>query len=162
MAQLTVRRSGFLVALLVLSWACNNERPAAPTPVAATPSPQAPVPPGGFPPLSRPARVYAFDHQLSYPVRPYTLQSRYVLYEDGAFEFQYADAFAYTGKYWESNATIGFHFGGGGDAIGSMSGESLAVQYSDLMQQSDFENAVYRRTEPAAPAREDRRDSNVM
>jgi hypothetical protein len=161
MVHLTVYRSTLVVALLALSWACNNgERPAAPTPVTATSSPQAPVPPPAFPPLSRPARVYAFDQELSYPVAWYTRESRYVLYEDGAFELQYLHV-DYTGKYSESNSTIGFQFAGGGDASGSLSGDVLAIRYSEWMQLSDFENAVYKRTEPAAPAAKTDEDKNA-
>ena len=33
----------------------------------------------------------------------------------------------------------------GGDATGILQGDLLEVRYSDIMQHSDFENAVYRR-----------------
>jgi len=53
--------------------------------------------------VSLPARIFAFDHQLSYPVMEYTKESRYVLYDDGSFALQYATpAGEYDGMYQQA------------------------------------------------------------
>jgi hypothetical protein len=35
--------------------------------------------------LAGPSRTFTFNHELSFPVSGYTKQSRFVLYDDGAF-----------------------------------------------------------------------------
>ena len=74
-----------------------------------------------------------------------------LLCDNGVFGLRY-DAFAhvYLGTCRQDNATITYRFDGGwtwdrGDATGTLKGDLLEVRYSDIMQQSDFENAVYRR-----------------
>jgi hypothetical protein len=103
-----------------------------------------------FPPLSGPSRTFIFSREESYPVRDFTKQSRFVLYDNGAFALQYPD-FSYPGAYRDDNGTIMFLFEFQGrsvgeqwdDAIGVLKGDSLTIQYDLLMQHSDFENAVY-------------------
>ena len=58
------------------------------------------------------------------------------------------DAFAhvYLGTYQQDYDTIGFRFGGQDNATGTLKEDLLEVRYSDMMQQSDFENAVHRRS----------------
>lgn len=53
--------------------------------------------------------------------------------------------------YRQDNATITFRFDGAwtldqGFATGTPRGDLLEVRYSEIMQHSDFENAVYRRS----------------
>jgi hypothetical protein len=62
------------------------------------------------------------------------------------------DAFAhvYLGTYQQVNAAITFRFGPPStgdrvDATGTLKGDLMEVRYSEIMQHSDFENAVYRR-----------------
>ena len=72
------------------------------------------------------------------------------MYENGVFGLRY-DAFAhvYLGTYRQDDATITFRFDGGdqGFATGTLKGDLLEVRYSERMQHSDFENAVYRRSQ---------------
>jgi hypothetical protein len=42
-----------------------------------------------YPPLTKPARIYVFEKELSYHVREWTTGSRFVLYDDGTFSLQY-------------------------------------------------------------------------
>ena len=74
-----------------------------------------------------------------------------LLCDNGVFGLRY-DAFAhvYLGTCRQDNATITYRFDAGwtwdrGDATGTLKGDLLEVRYSDIMQQSDFENAVYGR-----------------
>ena len=99
------------------------------------------------PPLSGPANTYEFSRQLEYPVSHFTLTSKYVLYENGAFALQYASpAGELPGAYLFENGRLSFRFAGGGDASGTLSGDVLEIRYSERMQHSDFENAAYKRS----------------
>lgn len=150
-------RCGALVALLVLANACaDSPTPAGPTtPRATVSSAPSPAPGSGFPVVSRPARTYLFARELSYPVREWTSGSRYVLYDDGTFALQYlrsAGAFEYRGTYTDANGLITFQWEGWSTAgpwgaTGSLSDDSLTVRYNPIMELTDFENAVYLRTQ---------------
>lgn len=108
-------------------------------------------------PTSHPCRghrkIFTFDHQLSYSVRDYTQQSRFVLYDNGAFVLQYAICNcggAYRGRYTEANGVITFEWEGWSTAgpwgaTGTLKGDTLTVQYNLIMMMSDFEDAVYLR-----------------
>lgn len=148
-----VLRGGALIGVLMLGLACATELPPAPSAAltpTATPSPQSPqrLPPG------EPIATYLFHGPLDYPVRSFTIESRYLLYDNGVFGLQY-DAFAhvYLGTYRRDHASITCRFDGArtwdmgdpGIAAGTLKGDLLEVRYSDIMQHSDFENAVYRR-----------------
>jgi hypothetical protein len=140
------------IAVFALSIACSNaNRPTAPsqvpTPLTPTSPPPPIVQPLVVPPLSGPANNYVFSRQLEYPVSHFTLTSKYVLYENGAFSLQYVSpAGELVGAYLLDNGQISFRFSGGGDASGTLSGDVLEVRYSERMQHSDFENAVYKRS----------------
>ena len=80
-------RRGMVVVLLMLSAGCGSTGPVSPTETrqpAALPPP-APPPAKTFPSLSGPSRTFLFRGELSYRVRDYTKQSRFVLYDNGAF-----------------------------------------------------------------------------
>jgi hypothetical protein len=149
-------RCGALVTLLVLSTACGGSGPTSPS-VRSEPTPvpgPTPQPAPNFPPLSGPSQIFIFDHQLSYSVRDYTQQSRFVLYDNGAFVLQYAICNcggAYQGRYTEANGVITFEWEGWSTAgpwgaTGTLKGDTLTVQYNLIMAMSDFEDAVYLRT----------------
>jgi len=103
--------------------------------------------------LSGPSRTFIFDRELTYPVRDFTRQSRFVLYDNGAFVLDYPsiDNGAYRGQYRNADGVLMFLFEFQGrsvdeawdDATGTLSGDALTVQYHEIMQHSDFENAVY-------------------
>jgi hypothetical protein len=155
----TVRRSA-VVVLLVFSGACGSG-PTSPSGTSQPPSlpspppPPTPRPPINFPPLSGPSRTFIFDGELTYRVRDYTRQSRFVLYDNGAFVLQYPPSSlgdgAFRGQYQDANGVIMFLFEFQGrsvddpwdDATGTLRGDSLTVQYDESMQHADFENAVY-------------------
>jgi hypothetical protein len=151
----TAVRCGALVAVLVFVTACaDSGSPTAPTGVT-TPSAATPLPPRTFPPVLRPARVYEFASELAYPVRDYTRTSRFVLYDDGIFALQYlwsAGSNEYRGWYTETNGLVTFRWEGWSvagpwGATGTLDGNSLIVRYNIIMELSDFENAVYSRTQ---------------
>jgi hypothetical protein len=149
-------RYGTLLAVLVLfSVACDRaDRPTAPSLLPTQPpSASPPPPPAGavpVPPLSGPVSTYHFSEPLSYPVRDYTITSRYLLYDNGAFALQYgstADG-QVVGIYTRENGRVTFDFSPVDRrwmASGTLNGDSLEVRYNDIMEHSDFENAVYRR-----------------
>jgi hypothetical protein len=98
--------------------------------------------------LSGPSRTFVFDHELSYRVRDFTKNSRFVFYDNGAFVLQYAGIGDYRGGYTEANGVItleweGWSVAGPWGATGTLKGDSLTVQYNEIMQLSDFEDAVY-------------------
>jgi hypothetical protein len=92
---------------------------------------------------------------VSYPVRDYTRKSRVVLYDNGALELQYPPSEygpgLYRGAYHDANGVIMFLFEFQGrsvgspfdDAMGTLKGDLLTVQYDWSMRMADFEDAVY-------------------
>jgi hypothetical protein len=140
-----VLRCGSLIGVLMLGLACGTEQPTAPSAVSAPPTttqPPQPLPSG------EPVATYVFSGPLDYAIRGFTTGSQYLLYDNGVFGLRY-DAFAhvYLGRYRQDNATITFLFDGAGIATGTLKGDLLEVRYSDIMEHSDFENAVYRRSQ---------------
>ena len=153
----TVRR-GAVVVLVVLLAACGKSGPTSPTgtsPSSELPPPLPRPPQINFPPLSGPSRTFIFDLELSYPVRDFTRTSRFVLYDNGAFELQYLPSQygpgLYRGAYQNADGVIRFLFEFQGrsvgspfdDATGTLKGDSLTVQYPWSMRMADFEDAVY-------------------
>ena len=153
-------RVGAVVAVLVCVVACEHsptpfspsrvsQPPPSPSPEPAPP-PAPPRTPITFPPLSGPSRTFVFDHILMYPVRDYTNQSRFVLFDNGAFALEYP-GFSYPGQYRAAGNVLMFLFQFQGrtvdeawdDATGRLQGDSLTIEFDLLMQHSDFENAVY-------------------
>jgi hypothetical protein len=151
----TTLRHRAVVLLTVVFAACGSSTPTSPTGTNSPPvlPPPTPSPRVNFPPLSGPSRTYVFDRELSYPVRDFTRQSRFVLYENGAFALHYPNTeYVYRGGYQVADGILMFLFDsstGRGDhepwddATGTLEGDSLAIQYEASMQQADFENALY-------------------
>jgi hypothetical protein len=91
---------------------------------------------------------------LSYPVSDLTKTSRFVLYENGVFVLDFSACNCgerYRGGFTETNGVITFEWEGWNimgpwGATGRLDGDTLAVQYNLVMQLSDFEDGVYRRT----------------
>ncbi len=78
--------------------------------------------------------------------------SRYVIYDNGAFELQYLTArfgfLKYAGNFSRSGSRIDFDFDGWSvagpwEANGTIDGDRLTVEYNTVMMLSDFEDAVY-------------------
>jgi hypothetical protein len=106
---------GAVVVLLVLVTACQSSGPVSPTGTTPPSAPQPPPPPRmEFPPLSGPSRTFTFERELSYPVRDFTWNSRFVLYDNGAFELQYPPSQygpgLFRGAYQVANGDIMFLF----------------------------------------------------
>ena len=107
------------------------------------------ISPSNFPTLSGASRTFAFNHELTYRLTDYTKQSRFVLYDSGAFVLQYMSlGLEYRGAYTESNGVITFQWegwssAGAWGATGTLKDSLLAVEYNPIMQLSDFEDAVY-------------------
>ena len=148
----TIVRLCTAVVTLTLFAACGSALPTSPTAAIQPPvaSPPAAQPVSVFPPLSGPSRTFAFERELSYPVRDYTKSSRLVLYDNGAFVLRYmtVGSGGYRGRYTEGNGAITFEWEGWSTAgpwgaTGSLQGDSLHVQYNFIMQMTDFEDAVY-------------------
>jgi hypothetical protein len=148
---------GALGAVLALSTACSEVTPpTAPSPTAEQIPAPAPTPPAThiptFPAISGPARIYVGVSSTSYPMHGSPLASRYVLYDDGRFALQYSSAnypfFEYRGTYSGGNGHIDFHWEGWSTAgpwgaTGTLTEDSLSVEYNFIMQMSDFEDGVY-------------------
>jgi len=148
----TVRR-GIGIGLLGLLAACGSSGPTAPTqpPPPSTLATWTP-PVTYFPPPSGPSRTFIFDRELSGWVNDYTRASRFVLYENGAFERKtFGDVSE--GAYQDADGIIGFLFAGrpgeprignpGEDATGTLQGDSLTVQYTQVQPEDGFQDAVY-------------------
>ena len=148
-----ILRCGSLIGGLILGLACGTEQPTAPTVVSTPPTiTQPPTPPQRLP-VGEPVATYVFSGPLDYATRGFTTGSQYHLYDNGVFGLRY-DAFAhvYLGTYRQDNATITFQFHPPStadrvDATGTLQGDLMEVRYSEIMQHSDFENAVYRRSQ---------------
>ena len=142
---------GAVVVLLVLFAACGSSGPTSPTgtnppSVLSAAASAATV----FPPLAGPSRTFIFDRELSYRVSDYTRNSRFVLYDNGAFVLQYPSLGegGYRGGYKDANGVITFEWEGWSvagpwGATGTLKGDSLTVQYNEIMQHTDFEAALY-------------------
>ena len=149
----TIIRGSAVAVLVVLSAACESSAPTTSTgpsqPPTGTSSP--PPPPTTFPPLTGQARTFDFDRQLSYAVSNYTRNSRFVLYDNGAFVLYYQSlGLAYRGGYTEANGVVtfaweGWSSAGSWGATGRIRADTLTVQYNVIMQLTDFEDAVYAR-----------------
>lgn len=119
----------------------------------ARPIPTAPTVVGSpYPAVQQPARVFDVSGPVSYPLSTWTLASRYVLYDDGAFVLQFLSGRNYTGRYQQQNGDVTFQWDGGSaagpwGATGTMTAEALTVRYNVIMQLSDFEDAIYRRSQ---------------
>ena len=145
-----IRISASVVILLCCA-ACQESRPTAPTAVTATLSTPAPAPPptSSFPPVQGPSRTFNFDRPLSYPVSSYTSSSRIILYENGGFVLEYPSmSLSYRGRYIEAGGVLNFDWEGWSSAgtwgaTGTITGETMQVEYNLIMSLSDFENAVY-------------------
>jgi hypothetical protein len=99
--------------------------------------------------LSGPSRTFIFDRDLSHRVSNYTTESRFVLYDNGAFVLQFVGlGIEYGGAYTEANGFITFEWegwssAGAWGAAGTVNGNSLKVEYNVIMRLSDFEDAMY-------------------
>jgi hypothetical protein len=151
----TIRRNAGVV-LLVFSVACGSSEPTSPSGPRQPSSLPSPTPsrlPISFPPLSGPSRTFIFDGELSYPVRDFTRESRFILYDNGAFGLQYPGLeYVFRGGYQDANGVLMFLFDSStgrnvdepwDDATGTLKGNLLTVQYDETMRHSDFEDAVY-------------------
>ena len=160
-----VLRCGSLIGLLMVGLACGTDRPTAPSAVPTSPTTTQPPPPQRS---GEPVARYVFTGPLDYAIRGFTTGSQYLLYDNGVFGLRY-DAFShvYLGTYRQDNATITFRFDDAWTwdqgwsclsdsrptrglcpfAMGTLNGELLEIRYGDSMQHSDFENAVYRRSQ---------------
>jgi hypothetical protein len=101
--------------------------------------------------LTGSAVTYVFSAPLSswYPVHDYTITSKYVLYESGAVALQSASPTESTliGRYEQRNGYMVFIFPESGSATATLRGDALEVEYDGRMQHSDYESAVYRRSQ---------------
>lgn len=153
----SVTRRRAAVALLAVSTACGGSAPSSPSGMTPSPSLQPPTlaNPISFPPLEGAYRTFTFARELAYPVREFTRQSPFVLYDNGAFVLQYPPSSigsgTYRGQYRHADGTLMFLFEFNGrsvdaawdDATGSLTSDALTIRYHIQMEQSDFENAVY-------------------
>ena len=69
------------------------------------------------------------------------------MYENGAVVLAYDDGFQYVGQYRRETERLLFVFHDSGSATGTVREDLLEVRYDDRMQQSDFEDAVYKRSQ---------------
>lgn len=104
-----------------------------------------------FSPLAQTGRVYTFAESPLRAVAAYTRCSRFVLYDNGQFELQFGAEGAYSGTYRELDKVVEFNWDGrsaagpwGSDA--TLAGDALSVHYNVIMQLTDFEDAVYQRS----------------
>jgi hypothetical protein len=141
----SVRRVS-LVAVTLAAVSCSNSAPLTALRPSPLPPPAAvqPAPTPEIPPTTGPSAVYTFSGPLTYPVRTFTETSSFVLYETGTYQLRYqSPPGTISGAFHRENDLVIFN---GGWAIGTLIGDLLEIRFSDMAQQSDFENAVYRRS----------------
>jgi hypothetical protein len=105
--------------------------------------------------LEGPSRTFVFDRERLYPVSEYTKRTRFVLYDNGAFELQFLNSggeyrHGLRGKYQDQNGLLTFEWENSGRdgpwgwaAAGTLQGDSLIVRYNTAMWGADFEDAIY-------------------
>jgi hypothetical protein len=147
--MLTIPARTIVVVLVAFLAACSAESMPTMSTVPVTPTPVRPV--SNFPPLIGPSRTFVFDQEAGHPVNIGTEQSRFVLYDNGAFVLRYPNlvGVGYRGSYETTNGTIAFEWegwstAGSWGATGTLNGDRLTVRYNLIMQLSDFEDAIYR------------------
>ena len=142
-------RCGTLAGVLALSVACTDDAPTAPSSLPTPAAPVQPRPAVDVPPLTGPSITYQFlSGRFSRPVAHNTSTSQYVLYDNGAFALQFASPPSQTtGIYQQEAARITLRFASTSqwEATATLNGNKLEVQYNDVMQGADFEDADYRR-----------------
>jgi hypothetical protein len=135
---------GVFTTLFAASACRGVDRPTAPSAIPTPPSGIA-----GTPPPTGPARTFEFEGPATYPVAPYTTQSRFVLYENGRFELQYRSIGKdYLGTFSQSGDSItfqweGWSLAGPWGATGEIDGDRLTVHYNEIMHLTDFDDAIY-------------------
>jgi hypothetical protein len=145
-AAASIACHGVLVVFVAAAISCSDP-PRLTTP---TPPPSPPPVANPFPPLTGAKTTYKYSKPLSYAVRGFTEVSEFVLYESGTFCLDYKAFAPYCGSYEQSDdRMILLHFGAGdrvADATGTLIDDFMEVRFTDTMQHSDFENAVYHRS----------------
>jgi hypothetical protein len=160
------------MGVLMVGVACGTERPTSPSAIPTSPNTTRPPPPPNQPPPARPpggpVATYVFSGPLDYAISNFTIGSQYLLYDNGVFGLRYdGSSHVYLGTYRQDDATLTFRFDDAWTwdqgwsclsdsrptrgicpfAMGTLSAELLEIRYGDSMQHSDFENAVYRRSQ---------------
>jgi hypothetical protein len=114
--------------------------------------PAQPTAPQPFPPLTGAAIAYNEKTPIYAEwATAGSLVSRYVLYQDGAFELQFetmATFFSYSGRYQESNGAVTLVFANPGApgswvATATLQNGELSVKYNNEMVMADFVDGVY-------------------
>lgn len=149
-----------LLAIVILASACADRiTPTGPTTpsetIASGPTSPTPPSPSDFPAVSRPARIY-FARALTRPVHEWTIDSRYVLYDDGTFALQQSQSrgsFEHRGTYTEADAVVTLRWqvnqtvpAPWRPTTGTLMDAFLTVRYDSIMVLDGFEDAVYTRT----------------
>lgn len=150
-----VVRFGTLVGFLLVGLACGTaDRLTSPTPVPPAVTVQPPPTVQPLPTVQVPAGSsrYDFAGPLTHRVASYTTTSVYVLNPAGTFALRYPElsaTLAYVGTYQQDGDHISFRFSSDGrwEAEGTLNDDSLTVRYNIIMEMSDFDNAIYKRTQ---------------
>ena len=141
-----------VIGVAILIGGCTTaEIPTAPEASSSSPAPVNPLDNGKTPPENGPVRIYAYRGPASYDVSWYTLGSQFRLYDNGGFTLVYPHV-SYRGTYRDVDGVIAFAWEGWSvagpwEASGTLQGDVLTVRYNIIMSLSDFEDAVYVRTE---------------
>ena len=105
-------------------------------------------------------KVFYFSSPSTYPIscnNTYcTVRSRYILHNDSTFVLQYnydggneyRVGIQYKGWYTQTNNSVSFKWqgwssAGAWGATGTLTGDTLTVEYNVIMSLTDFEDAVY-------------------
>ena len=144
--HITLRLVG-LVIVVTVATGCGFSGPTAPTASAETPVAATAASP--LPPIEGRARTFSFDAGRSGRVSDVTRDSRFILYDNGAFVLEYAKIWkSYRGAYTEANGVVTFEWEGWSAAgrwaaTGTLDGDALMVRYNIVMNMSDFDDAGY-------------------
>ena len=136
-----------LVAVLVgFLLACSESAPPAPSPTLTAPTPPT------LPAPTKAGAIYLAPDSIYRQSQGYgvNLASRFVLYDDGTFELQFAGMPGYTGRYTRADSSVDFTWDGwsGAGPWGSTAfvrDDDLTVQYNNVMLMTDFMDGTYHR-----------------
>lgn len=144
--NITLRLVGLFIVVAVAT-GCAFSGPTGPTSSAVTPAAASAA--SRFPPIEGRARTFSFDAGRSGRVSDVTRDSRFILYDNGAFVLEYARIWkSYRGAYTEANGVVTFEWEGWSTAgrwaaTGTLDGDALIVRYNMVMNMSDFDDAGY-------------------
>ena len=144
-----VLRCGSLIGTLILGLACGTEQPTAPSPVTTPPTVTPPPSPQHFLWANPPAPTFSAVHWITpLAVSPPDRDTSCTRTECSGYGMTRSPMCTWARIARTTQPSSSGSMAGARDSRrGTLKGDLLEVRYSEMMQHSDFENAVYRRSQ---------------